>query len=239
MVYQFVMNRKNVIPLYMQISSILIRDISARRYADGDRLPPERALAKSLNVTVTTLRKSLKDLEKKGFLIRKQGSGNYVSVKGVDDSLYSFFRLERLEGGGLPRAELLSVDHLEKPEDLPHFGTAQEGFRFRRRRFLNELPIAVEEIWLDGDCAKSIKTEEVLPSLYLFYRKKLGQWIIEAEDSVSVSQYPDWADYDEIFSPQKTCGYIERQSWNQDGLVIEYSRTWYAPERAKYISRIK
>jgi GntR family transcriptional regulator len=42
-----------------------MREIIAGRLSDGERLLPERQLAKSLNISVGTLRKSLKDLEKK------------------------------------------------------------------------------------------------------------------------------------------------------------------------------
>ena len=55
------------LPIYMQISEFLIREIAAGRLVDGQRLPPEREMAKSHGTTVRTLRKSLYELEKKGF----------------------------------------------------------------------------------------------------------------------------------------------------------------------------
>ena len=63
------------LPKYIQISELLIRDIGSGRLIDGERLPPERVLAKTLNVTVATLRKSLKVLVKKGMLQQIHGSG--------------------------------------------------------------------------------------------------------------------------------------------------------------------
>ena len=45
------------LPKYIQISELLILDIGSGRLIYGERLPPERVLAKTLNVTVTTLRK--------------------------------------------------------------------------------------------------------------------------------------------------------------------------------------
>ena len=62
------------LPKYIQISELLIRDIGSGRLIDGERLPPERVLAKTLNVTVTTLRKSLKVLVEKGMLNQVHGS---------------------------------------------------------------------------------------------------------------------------------------------------------------------
>ena len=72
------MSEATSLPVYIQISEMLMREIIAGRLSDGERLLPERHLAKSLNISVGTLRKSLKDLEQKGALIRRHGSGNYI-----------------------------------------------------------------------------------------------------------------------------------------------------------------
>ena len=42
------MSVKNALPIYVQISEMLIRDVSAGHYLDGARLPPERQLATDL-----------------------------------------------------------------------------------------------------------------------------------------------------------------------------------------------
>ena len=109
----------NALPKYVQISELLIREISAGRLLVGERLPPEREMASDLNTSVGTLRKSLKELELKGLLERVQGSGNYIRHGDIDESVYAMFRLELLSGGGLPRADILNVRNLEKPINLP------------------------------------------------------------------------------------------------------------------------
>ena len=120
------------LPRYIQISELLIRDIAAGRLLDGERLPPERDLAASLGISVGTLRKSLADLEEKGLLKRVQGSGNYVQQKQDAGSVYAFFRIELLSGGGLPTADILSVDRLATPPEIPAFEHCEEGHRLRR-----------------------------------------------------------------------------------------------------------
>ena len=62
------MSEATSLPVYIQISEMLMREIIAGRLLDGERLLPERNLAKSLNISVGTLRKALKDLEQKGAL---------------------------------------------------------------------------------------------------------------------------------------------------------------------------
>ena len=103
------MSDTHALPKYVQISELLIRDIQAGRLVDGERLPPERDMAANLGISVGTLRKSLEELTALGLLDRVQGSGNYICAQEDTQSVYAFFRVELIEGGGLPTAELLSV----------------------------------------------------------------------------------------------------------------------------------
>ncbi|SFR39875.1 GntR family transcriptional regulator [Litoreibacter janthinus] len=226
------------LPIYAQVSEVLIREIAAGRLADGQRLPPERQLAASHQVTVRTLRKSLKILEDKGLLERIQGSGNYVRSNPTAQSIYSMFRIELLAGGGLPTAKFLDIRDCEKPTDLPDFGTSNRGTRMRRLRFLNKVPVAVEEIWLDANCG-TVCADEVSDSLYRYYQVKLGFWIARAEDYVSIGKTPDWAPPDFRQPAGSPTGFIERLSWEQKPHPVEYSRTWFDTETARYVQRLK
>ena len=228
----------NALPVYIQIAELLIRDIAAGRLIDGERLSPEREMAAELKVSVGTLRKSLAELEKKGMLERIQGSGNYIRETGTQDSVYAMFRLELPEGGGLPRADILSVDHLKKPADLPDFGASGAGSRVRRMRYLNDTIIAVEEIWLD-ESAGLIDRSLLSDSLYRYYQRQLGFWIARAEDRVSVQPLPDWTPANFTKQAGEAAGYIERFSWSESAEPVEFSKTWFDPNRANYVQRLK
>jgi GntR family transcriptional regulator len=228
------------LPLYQQISELLIRDIAAGRLIDGEKLPPEREMAQGLGIAVGTLRAALKELVTRGMLQRVQGSGNYIKAKADPESVYAMFRLE-LEGGGggLPTARVLSVDLLPKDPALPPFGTDTHGHRIRRLRCLSGQLAAVEEIWLDGRFARSIDIRDLSESLYLYYRTKLGLWIARAEDRVGLGTLPDWAPAEFPYAPGSPLPLITRVSWSQDGSRAEVSRTWFDPKKAQYVSRLK
>lgn len=226
------------LPVYVQIAELILRDVAAGRLVEGERLPPERDMARFHGVSVGTLRKALKELEGQGLLERVQGSGNYVKGTSEAAGIYSMFRLELPEGGGLPRADVLGVELMRKPSDLPAFGTASTGSRVRRMRWLNDTIIAVEEIWLDADSGL-VKKEALSESLYRYYQQHLGFWITRAEDRVTIGPVPDWAP--EGFSKPNgtTVGYIQRFSWSDKAAPVEYSRTWFDPDRAQYVQRLK
>ncbi len=232
------LSKPSSLPLYVQISELLIRDIAAGRLIEGERLPPEREMAAGLGASVGTLRKALADLEGKGLLERIHGSGNYIRQAGPAASVYAMFRLELPSGGGLPRADILDVQTTEKPEDLPDFGTADWATRIRRLRYLNDIAVAVEEIWLDGS-AGEVDRSLLLDSLYRFYQKQLGFWITRAEDRVGIGEVPGWAPDDFQKRPGTLAGYIERFSWADGPEAIEFSRTWFDTDKALYIQRLK
>jgi len=226
-----------LIPLYLQISESISREIAAGHFVAGDRLPPERELAKQFTTTVRTLRKALNELEKSGLLERIQGSGNYVQSGKQTQSIYSMFRLELPKGGGLPTAEVLGIRELKKPASLPEFGTSDRASRIRRLRCLDKKAIALEEIWLDRDAGK-LEPQALGDSLYRYYKIKLGFWIHRAEDRVSVQPLPKWAPESFDTSSVSAFGYIERLSWAQDKKPLEYSRTWFNPVQARYVQRV-
>ncbi|MFN4205764.1 MAG: GntR family transcriptional regulator [Agrobacterium albertimagni] len=227
------------LPIYVQITELLVRDIAAGRLIDGEKLPPERDMAEELGIAVGTLRKALAELQNRGLLERIQGSGNYVRAISDPKSVYAMFRLELLGGGGLPTAEILSIDRLPKPDGLPTFGTSAEAHRIRRLRRLSGRPAALEEIWLDGSYVETIDREAVSESLYLFYRTKLSLWIARAEDQIGLDVVPDWAPASFGQKAGAPATHIQRISQDQEGARAEVSRTWLDHTVARYVSRLK
>lgn len=227
------------LPVYLQISEMLIRDIGSGRLRDGERLPPEREMAASLSISVGTLRKALAELEKQKLLERVHGSGNYVRASGNPSGVYAFFRLELVQGGGLPTAEILDIERLPKPDDLPSFGVSPQGHRIRRQRFLDGTPAAVEEIWLDASYVETLSRDEISESLYLYYRQALNLWITRVEDRVGIGHVPDWAPDGFGQRPGASSGLVERLSYAKDGRIAEFSRNWFDVDTARYITRMK
>jgi GntR family transcriptional regulator len=225
------------LPLHMQITELLIRDIAAGRLIDGQRLPPERDMAAGLGIAVGTLRKSLQALAARGLLTRVQGSGNYVRALGATASVYSLFRLERTAGGGLPTALVLSVDRLPKDPALPPFGPSRDGHRIRHLRSLSGTPSALEEIWLDTSRAETLTIDDLSESLYLTYRQRFGLRITRVEDRIGQGPVPVWAPPQFPCAPHTPLPMITRTGYDQDGLPAEASWTWFDPDTTRYVAR--
>lgn len=225
--------------MYLQIAETLVRDITAGRLIDGEKLPPEREMANTLGIAVGTLRKTLSELHSRGLLKRVQGSGNYICAITDPKSVYSMFRLELISGGGFPTAEILSVSREIKPDDLPTFGASNEGHRIRRLRRIGGEIAAIEEIWLDGSYVEEVSAEELSESLYLYYRTRLGLWIAKAEDHIDLGHVPDWSP--DVFAPRRgsQVPHVLRISYSHEGATAEISHTWYDPQVARYVNRLR
>ncbi|RNC93739.1 MAG: GntR family transcriptional regulator [Oricola sp.] len=231
--------RGGALPLYIQISELLTREIAAGIWPDGTRLPTEIELAGSLGVAVGTLRKALAELEARGLLERRQGSGTYVRAKAKTGAIYEFFHLELKDGAGLPTARILSLDKMPHPDFAPRLGDSAStaAWRVRRLRFLGETPAALEEIWFDARHAANLDVESINESMHLFYRQNLGFWIARVEDRVSVASCPDFAPPDSPFRQGAQLGHVERISWGNAGTIEEYSRNWFDPDTVAYVAR--
>jgi GntR family transcriptional regulator len=230
---------RHSLPLYLQISEMLIREINAGRLVDGARLPPERAYATQLGISVGTLRKALADLSEKGLLERVQGSGNYIRARTDVQAVYAFFRVELLEGGGLPTAELLDIATVPKPEGLPPFGVSETAHRLRRLRRLNGQPAVLEEIFLDSAYTPRITPDDLSESLYLFYRDRLGLSIDRVEDRMGLVPVPDWAPAAYRRAPGTPTLCATRISFARDGMRAEVSRGWIDTDIATYVARLR
>lgn len=235
------------LPLFLRLAELLARGIAAGHYQAGERLPPESELSLSWGASVGTVRKALALLESRGMLERKQGSGTYVRGRAPTPAndpapsrnIYEFFRLELESGGGLPSVLLIDLKKVRHPASVPPFGAGTSGFcyRLRRLRFLNETPVAVEEIWFDARHREGLRIEQLDEALYHFYETELGFWISRAEDRLRIDSVPDWAPAQFPLPSGHSCCKIERQAWSSGGTLEEFSSTWVDTRVAHYVAR--
>lgn len=66
-------------PLYRQIIRHVEAAVASNALSPGERLPSERDLARLFGVNRSTVIRALDDLDDRGILIRRQGSGTYVN----------------------------------------------------------------------------------------------------------------------------------------------------------------
>ena len=233
-------NNKRQLPLYKQICELLHREITAGHWLPGDRLPVESELAASLGVAIGTLRKALAHLEAEGMLERRQGSGTYVKRAPTGSAVYQFFHLELLMGGGVPSADTLSMElvvNQEVAKQLDFHYLETKLWCIKRLRYLNNVLVAVEQIWIDHRHSDHLSTELIHESLYMHYREHFDFWITAVEDQISCEQPPQWVASILNSAEDQIMPMVERKSRSNKNQLEEFSRTWYLSDKCRYFAR--
>ena len=127
------LDRTSVIPLYQQLTEELRHAVLQKRLKPNQKLPPSRVLAKSLEISRTTVTQSYEQLSSEGYFEARCGAGTFVcsqlpaqylqqpqSVKLDKKSELSDLTILSRFG-----THLLAVDRLEVPEPQ-----AEISFRF-------------------------------------------------------------------------------------------------------------
>lgn len=76
----------NTQPLFVSLAQQLRDRIAAGEWSRGERLPPEATLAATHAVGINTVRRAVGMLVDDGVVVRRQGSGTYVSARGAGKS---------------------------------------------------------------------------------------------------------------------------------------------------------
>ena len=81
------MNLDNQQTLYLQIYEKIKQDIIEHRYAENEKLPSIRSLAKKLAVNNITIVKAYDTLERDRYVYKKRGSGVYVNNLNIKKNI--------------------------------------------------------------------------------------------------------------------------------------------------------
>jgi len=71
--------KKDAMPLYSRIATILEKKIYSERYEPGSKLPNEHELAEYFGVSVITIKSALSYLTSSGLIVRIRGKGSFVA----------------------------------------------------------------------------------------------------------------------------------------------------------------
>jgi DNA-binding transcriptional MocR family regulator len=117
-------------PHYLAIADAIADDIGAGRLAAGDRLPPQRKLAKRLDVDFTTVARGYVEAQKRGLIESKVGQGTFVRDKP---------KPRRGQPMPPPRPVDLSMNLPPEPDDPELIERMQAGVEFVSRDIVSLL----------------------------------------------------------------------------------------------------
>lgn len=133
------LDKKNGSPLYLQIKEEIKEKIRHKLLVEGSKLPTERELAKSLEVSRNTVSAAYKELEAEGILISQQGKGTFVADSG------NFYRREGCKERLLKMIDLAMEEAIELGFSLEHFVNITYNRIKEKEHLLSNLQIGFVE----------------------------------------------------------------------------------------------
>ena len=226
-------------PLYLQLQRALREAIEQRLIAPDDALPAERDLATDLAVSRMTVRKALDGLVQEGLLVRRQGSGNFVSTRVEKNfaKLTSFSEDMRARGRNPRSVWLKRTEGTVTPEEALTLGLSPGTpvYRFHRIRYADEVPMALEYATVLAAALPSL--DAVGSSLYEALEQagrrparalqRLRAVLLNAEQAELLKAKAGAAGL-----------LVERVGFLQDGTAVEYSQSYYCGDTYDFVAEL-
>jgi GntR family transcriptional regulator len=229
----------STLPLYQQLQRKLRLALENRVLGADDALPPERDLAEELNVSRITVRKAIDGLVEEGLLIRKQGSGTFVTnrVEKNFAKLTSFSEDMRARGRK-PRSVWLdrAAGAVTPGESLTlRSSPGTPVYRFSRIRYADDAPMAIEYATVLADCLPSVEAVET--SLYEALERTGNRPVRALQRLRAVLLSAEQAQL--LKAQEKDAGLlVERVGFLKDGRAVEFSQSFYRGDIYDFVAEL-
>jgi len=226
-------------PLYRQLQRALKDAIDQRILGPEDALPAERDLAVEFNVSRITVRKALDGLVADGLLVRRQGSGNFVSGRVEKNfSMLTSFSEDMRARGRMPRSIWLkrSIGAVTPEESLTlRLSPGTPVYRFHRLRFADDAPMALEYATVVATALPSLESVET--SLYEALERSGNRPVHALQRLRAVLLTSDQAEL--LKASAGDAGLlVERLGSTRDGRAIEISQSYYRGDTYDFVAEL-
>ena len=201
------------IPIYSNIGDSIIMLIESGELTPGDKVPSENELIKSYNISNTTARKTLSNLEKQGWVVRIKGKGTFVTnrskemhltrVLGSFKAMKERFR-DNLEKEGFKPSDILlekSImnDGISISVNNVNYFIEGKVLKLHRLRYANDILMKDETKYISMNICPDIHTIDIYDSLINLYEKKYNIVLRDIQRSLSAK----------IFNPGEPENYFD------------------------------
>lgn len=219
-------NKASKIPLYYQLMQILMNEIEHHLAKDA-QLPSEREICERYDVSRSTVRQALLELEQDGYIYKIHGKGTFVSPKKFNQELLKFYSFtnEMKRIGKEPKSKVLDFAIITCDATLAKKMKTTKGtkvYKFVRLRMADGDPMMVETSYVPAVRFEGLKREDLSISMYDVFARRYAVDITYAEEKIqAVSTNEKTARYLQIQREIPSLQ-IERFTYEKD-LIIEYT----------------
>ena len=182
-----IIDKNSKTPLYLQLKEILIGKIE-KTMDSNDQLPSEREICETYDLSRTTVRQALDELEKEKYIYKVHGKGNFISPKRYNQDLISFYSFteEMKKAGRKPKSEVIGFEIRESGEKLANIFKQNEdelAYKITRIRKADDIPMMYEVTYLPFERFKELKKEKLeMAPMYDVFSSEYNVRITSAEE---------------------------------------------------------
>jgi len=234
-------DKKSPIPVYYQLKNIILGKIKNGEYQEGSLIPSERDLVESLGISRMTIRQALNQLVAEGVLYREKGKGTFVSKsKIVQKNIMSFSDTVRNKGM-TPSTVVLSFEKISDRLDIKNELRINENdylYNFRRLRMADNIPIAIEEVFIPEKYCPGLEKHNLESSFYKLLKEQYSLNISFIDNVIEASKPTKEEKKLLELTDSTPVLRITNLSHNDEGTRLFYEKDVYRSDEYKYNVRI-
>jgi GntR family transcriptional regulator len=209
----------------------------------GDAIPSERQLSVDLSVSRLTVRAALDDLVREGFLVRRRGSGTFVSEPKIAQELTMTSFTEDMRRRGMsPESRTVSLDVVPAGARLGrllHVSPSEGVVVAKRLRLADRETMAIEtlhvrEALVPGLTGSDLEGGSFYELLLQRYGVVLAGGIQTIEPTVTNEE-----ESEALGVPLHSPAFLfERFSRDESGGIVEFVRSIYRGDRYRLVTEL-
>lgn len=182
-----IIDKSSRTPLYSQLMEVLIGKIE-KTMDDNDQLPSEREICETYDLSRTTVRQALDELEKENYIYKIHGKGTFISPKRYNQDLISFYSFteEMKKVGRKPKSEVIGFELRESGEKLANIFKQNKDdlvYKITRIRKADEIPMMYEVTYLPFGRFEELTKEKLEKNpMYEVFLSEYNARITSAEE---------------------------------------------------------
>ncbi len=232
------LNPKAPTPLYLQLKEGLLTVLQNGQW--GERpLPSERELSEQLNISRSTVRQAVHELEFEGWLVRRQGRGTFPVQAKLEQPLVmvSSFTENMRQAGVEPSSKLLSAT-LE-----PATGRVAKALRLRsggvvavitRLRLADGIPVMLERSHLNYSLTPGLLERDLSGSLYELLHNVYRLSFATGEESLEAITAEPWLAKALDIKRGAPVLYTERTVVADTGVMLEFTQRYGRADKCSF-----
>ncbi len=168
------------VPLHVQLRDALVEQITSGALPAGSRIPSERELCRSYNVSRATTRRTLSQLTHEGWVYTVAGKGTYVAPNRLEQELQPItgFTDDLSRRGISVTSWVVAAASVKATDEVArHLGLVPKAplFRLERVRIASGTPLVVQVAYLPEHlCPDLLRFDFATCSLYEVLRAEYG-----------------------------------------------------------------